>query len=123
MELKVIKKFNGKEEGKTLNPGDKIQCDDIDRINTLVGRGFCIISSLENTPMPVDVITNSYVEFRGNRYHIETVKVALGVIGVRIAHNAREKAVNNALAALTDEQSEALAEALNDNVTSDPNNE
>lgn len=123
MELKVIQKFNGKEEGKILNPGDKIQCDDIDRINTLVGRGFCVILSLDNAPMPVDVIANSYVEFRGKRYHIETVKVALGVIGVRVAHNAREKAVNNALAALTDEQSEALAEALNDDVTSDSNNE
>lgn len=121
MKLKVIKKFNGKEEGKTLSPGDMIQCDDIDRINTLVGRGYCIIVAMDNAPMPVDLITDSYVEFRGNRYHMETVKVALGVIGVRVAHNAREKAVNNALAALTEEQQEALSQALNDNVTTTAN--
>lgn len=116
MKLKVIKKFNGKEEGKTLSPGDMIQCDDIDRINALVGRGYCVIVALDNAPLPVDVIADSYVEFRGKRYHMETVKVALGVIGVRVAHNAREKAVNNALAALTEEQQEDLAVALNDNV-------
>ncbi len=121
MELKVIKSFNGKVEGKTLNPGDVIQCDDLERINALVGRGYCTIISLDDTtsnaPMPVDLIADSYVEFRDKRYHIETVKVALGVIGVRLAHNAKERAVNNAIAALTDEQSEALAAKLNDNVT------
>lgn len=119
MELKVIKSFNGKEEGKTLCPGDVIQSDDVERINALVGRGFCVIVSLDDTtsnaPMPVDLIADSYVEFRDKRYHIETVKVALSVIGVRVAHNAKERAVNNTIAALTDEQAEALAEALNDN--------
>ncbi len=123
MELKVIKKFNGKEEGKTLCPGDKIQCDDIDRINALVGRGYCIILSLDNAPMPVNVIADSYVEFRGNRHHIETVKVALGEIGVRVAHNAGVKAVTNAIANLTDQQSEELAKALNADVASGANNE
>lgn len=48
MKLKVIKKFNGKEEGKILNPGDSIVTTDLSRINTLVGRGFCVISSIEN---------------------------------------------------------------------------
>lgn len=48
MELKVIKKFNGKAEGKTLCPGDTIVTDDVERINALVGRGFCVIVALDN---------------------------------------------------------------------------
>ena len=118
MELKVIKSFNGKAEGKTLCPGDVIQSNDVERINTLVGRGFCVISKLDDVaPYPVDVVSDSYVEFREKRYHIETVKVALGLIGVRVAHNAKEKAVNNAISTLTDEQAQALAEALSDNAS------
>ncbi len=127
MELKVIKAFNGKAEGKTLSPGDVIQCDDVERINTLVGRGFCTIVSLDDTtsnaPQPVELVADNYVEFRGKRYHIETVKVAMSVIGVRVAHNAKERAVNNLIASLSNEQAEALAEALTDNGAADPENE
>ena len=36
------------------------------------------------------------------------------MIGVKVAHNAKEKAVSNALSTLTDEQAQTLAEALND---------
>ncbi len=130
MELKVIKKFNGKAEGKTLCPGDIIQTNDIERINALVGRGFCVIVALgDTTPnsatiapiLPVEVVSN-YVEFQGKRYNIETVKAALSIIGIRVAHNAKEKAVSNALSALTEEQAQALAEALDNNETADPNN-
>ena len=35
-------------------------------------------------------------------------------MGIRVAHNAKEKAVSNALSTLTDEQAQTLAEALND---------
>ncbi|MBD5256036.1 MAG: hypothetical protein HDS50_00175 [Bacteroides sp.] len=127
MELRVIKKFNGKAEGKTLCPGDIIQSNDVERINVLVGRGFCVIASLGNTPAPTDPnatgeVANDYAEFQGRRYHIDTVKAALGVIGVRVAHNAKEKAVNNALSTLTDEQVQALVEALDNNEATTPNN-
>lgn len=130
MELIVIKKFNGKAEGKTLCPGDVIQSNDVERINALVGRGYCVIVSLDssiiptapNTPNAPGEVANDYVEFQGKRYHIETVKAALGVIGVRVAHNAKEKAVNNALSTLTDEQVLTLVEALDTNETTDPNN-
>lgn len=124
MELKAIKSFIGKAEGKTLQPGDIIRSTDVERINQLVGRGFCKIVSLgENPPagpeLPAESVNES-VDFQGKKYHIETVKAALGIIGVRVAHNAKEKAVNNALAALSDEQAQALAEALDNNDTSDP---
>lgn len=127
MELRVIKKFNGKAEGKTLCPGDVIQSNDVERINALVGRGYCVIVSLDNSTAPTapntpGEVTNDYVEFQGKSYNIETVKDALGIIGVRVAHNAKEKAVNNALSTLTDEQVQTLVEALDNNETTDPNN-
>lgn len=46
MQLKVIKKFNGKVEGKVLNPGDVVISKDVKRINALVSGGFCEITSL-----------------------------------------------------------------------------
>lgn len=121
MDLRVIKKFNGKAEGKTLCPGDVIQSSDVDRINALVGCGFCVIVALDSTPpvaiptipTPTDEEASATVEFQGKSYPFETVKAALGVIGVKVAHNAKEKAVSNALSTLTDEQAQTLAEALN----------
>lgn len=120
MKLRVIKPFNGKAEGKTLCAGEIIQSNDVERINALVGRGFCVIVALDDTPtapetaptIPVEVVSD-HVEFQGKRYHIETIKAALGVIGVRVAHNAKEKAVNTALSALSDEQAQTLSEKLN----------
>ena len=120
MELKVIKKFNGKVEGKTLCPGDVIQSNDVARINALVGRGFCVIVALgspipENPAKTVDKENSGTVEFQGSRYDVETVKAALEMIGVKVARNATEKAVSNTLSALADEQRAALTKALNDN--------
>lgn len=119
MELKVIKKFNGKAEGKTLCPGDVIQSNDVDRINALIGRGFCVIIALDNSepvianaPKLSDEVVEETVSFQGEKYHIDTIKAALGVIGVKVAHNAKRKAVNNALSTLNDEQTQALNEAL-----------
>ena len=130
MKLRVIKPFNGKAEGKTLCPGEFIQSNDVERINALVGRGFCVIVALDDAPVasetaptiPVEVVSD-HVEFQGKRYHIDTVKAALGNIGVRVAHNAKEKAVSNALSALNDEQAQTLSEMLNNNETADPNPE
>ena len=97
--FKSNQKFNGKAEGKTLCPGDVIQSNDVDRINALVGRGFCVIVALDSTPpaaittnpTPTDEEASVTVDFRGYRYPLETVKAALGVIGVKVAHNAKEK--------------------------------
>lgn len=122
MKLKAIKKFNGKAEGKKIYPGDVIQSNDVERINALVGRGFCVIVALDDTaPIPPVEVASEFVEFQGKRYHFETVKAALSVIGVRVAHNAKEKAVSNSLSTLTEAQAQALAEALDNNETADPN--
>jgi hypothetical protein len=47
MKLTVIKRFNGKVEGKVLNPADVIETDDLERINALVSRGLCVITSID----------------------------------------------------------------------------
>jgi len=130
MKLKVIKPFNGKAEGKTLCHGEFMQSNDVERINALVGRGFCVIVALDDAPAasetaptnPVEAASD-HVEFQGKRYHIETIKAALGIMGIRVAHNAKEKAVSNALSALNDEQAQTLSEMLNNNETADPNPE
>lgn len=130
MKLRVIKTFKGKAEGKNLCPGEFIQSNDVERINALVGRGFCVIVALDDAPtasetaptIPVEVVSD-HVEFQGKRYHIETIKAALGIMGIRVAHNAKEKAVSNALSALADEQAQTLSEMLNNNGTADPNPE
>ena len=46
-DLKVIKKFNGKEEGKILSPGETVKTNDLQRVNALVGRGYCVITAFE----------------------------------------------------------------------------
>ncbi len=46
MELKVIKPFHGKEENKVMDKGDLVHSTDVERINALVGGGYCVIVSL-----------------------------------------------------------------------------
>lgn len=50
MELKVIKPFHGKVEDKVMDKGELIHSTDVERINALVGGGFCVIVSLSDTP-------------------------------------------------------------------------
>lgn len=57
MELKVIKQFHGKMEDKVMDKGELIHSTDMERINALVGGGFCVITSLsdpEPDPNPSD---------------------------------------------------------------------
>lgn len=57
MELKVIKPFHGKVENKVMNIGDMVCSADVERINALVGGGYCAIVSLsdpEPDPNPSD---------------------------------------------------------------------
>ena len=110
MQLKVIKKFNGKDEGRILNPNDVITSTDIDRINALVGGGYCEISSLEDAP--IDNSGNSVVEFQGREYGLDEIKAALSVIGTPVAANAGIKGVTNALDKLSEEHITALLEEL-----------
>ena len=111
MELKVIKKFNGKVEGRVLSPGDVVVTTDIDRINALVKGGYCEITSLED--VPVDVNTGSgVIEFQGTEFSLDEVKAALGAINVSVAANAGIKGVSNALGKLSEEQAATLLESL-----------
>jgi hypothetical protein len=50
MELKVIKPFHGKVEDKVMDKGELIHSTDVERINALVGGGYCVIVSLSETP-------------------------------------------------------------------------
>lgn len=48
MELKVIKPFRGKEENKVMDKGELIHSTNVERINALVGGGYCVIISLSD---------------------------------------------------------------------------
>lgn len=112
MKLKVIKPFNGRDEGKVLSPGDVVVTTDIDRINALVGRGYCEITSLEDESE--DANTGSdVVELQGVEFSLVDVKAALSAIGAPVSGNAGIKGVSNALDKLSEEQIAALLEVLN----------
>lgn len=128
MELKVIKPFHGKVENKVMNKGDLVHSTDVERINALVGGGFCAIVSLSDTPNENDNnadddnahkddanITKGFVVFNGTAYQLETLKEGLTLIGVTLASNVKERGVSNALGKLTEEQAQKLAEYLNEN--------
>lgn len=127
MELKVIKPFHGKVENKVMNKGDLVHSTDVERINALVGGGFCVIVSLSDAPNENDNnanddapkddanITKGSVVFNGTAYQLETLKEGLTLIGVSLASNVKERGVSNALGKLTEEQAQKLAEYLNEN--------
>lgn len=55
MELKVIKPFHGKEENKVMDKGDVVHSTNVERINALVGSGYCVITSLSDANSEVEV--------------------------------------------------------------------
>lgn len=114
MKLKVIKPFNGRDEGKVLSPGDVVVTTDIDRINALVGRGYCEITSLEDESSLEDANTDGdIVELQGVEYSLVDVKAALSAIGAPVSGNAGIRGVSNALDKLSEEQIAALLKVLN----------
>lgn len=129
MELKVIKPFHGKVENRDMNKGDMLHSNDVERINALVGGGYCVIVSLSdndanendnnadsiNADTGNDNYTKGVVAHNGSVYSLETLKAAFAHIGVNIAPNAKEKGVANAIGKLTAEQLEAFNEYLNEN--------
>ena len=117
MELKVIKPFHGKVENKVMNKGDLVHSTDVERINALVGGGFCVIVSLSDTPNENDNNANDdnahkddanvvkgFVDYNGKVYPLDTLKEGLALIGVSLASNVKERGVSNALGKLTEEQ-------------------
>lgn len=128
MELKVIKPFHGKDENKVMNKGDLVHSTDVERINALVGGGFCAIVSLSDTPNENDNnaaddnahkddanVVKGVVDYNGKVYPLDTLKEGLTLIGVSLASNAKERGVAKALGNLTEEQAQKLAEYLNEN--------
>lgn len=124
MELKVIKPFHGKVENKVMNKGDLVHSTDVERINALVGGGFCAIVSLSDTPNENDNnnahkddanVVKGVVDYNGKVYPLDTLKEGLTLIGVSLASNAKERGVAKALGNLTEEQAQKLAEYLNEN--------
>ena len=128
MELKVIKPFHGKVENKVMNKGDLVHSTDVERINALVGGGFCAIVSLTDTPNENDNnadddnahkddanVVKGVVDYNGKVYPLDTLKEGLTLIGVSLASNAKERGVAKALGNLTEEQAQKLAESLNEN--------
>ena len=117
MELKVIRSFIGKVEGRTLQPGETIHTTDVERINAMVGRGYCVIVSLatesEGVPAAPENDGEDTLTIGGAGYALSSVKEALAAIGVNVAANAKEKGVMNALGKLTEEEAKALVEKLN----------
>lgn len=128
MELKVIKPFHGKVENKVMNKGDLVHPTDVERINALVGGGFCAIVSLSDTPNENDNnaaddnahkddanVVKGVVDYNGKVYPLDTLKEGLTLIGASLASNAKERGVAKALGNLTEEQAQKLAEYLNEN--------
>ncbi len=112
MQLKVIKPFNGRDEGKVLSPGDVVVTTDIDRINALVKGGYCEIISLEDESEDANT-GGDIVELQGVEYSLVDVKAALSAIGAPVSGNAGIRGVSNALDKLSEEQIAALLEVLN----------
>lgn len=111
-----------------MNKGDLVHSTDVERINALVGGGFCVIVSMSDTPNENDNNANDdnahkddanvvkgFVDYNGKGYPLDTLKEGLTLIGVSLASNVKERGVANALGTLTEEQAQKLAEYLNEN--------
>lgn len=110
MKLKAIKTFRDKEDKKTVyKEGDTLTVENLDRINDLVSRGLCIITSVETDD---DSGSADKIKFQEKEFEIKAVKDALISIGVTVANNAGATSINKKLSELTEDQSKALAEIL-----------
>lgn len=109
-ELKTLKAFRDKNNPeKNYKVGETLITDEIDRVNDLVARGMCVISSV-GEKHPVD--NGSKITVFEKEFEVEAVKVALASIGVTVAKNAGVTGVTKKLSELTEEQSKALSEIL-----------
>lgn len=110
MKLKVVQAFIDKEDHSTIHKvGDTLCISDLSRINFMVRKGICEIVSIDDDPLED---STEKVSFNDNDYDLEVIKNALGEIGSPVAPNAKVKGVTNAVAKLTEEQTNALLEVL-----------
>jgi hypothetical protein len=108
MELKVLKVFIDKTDNtKSYKVGDSLNVDDLERVNDLVSRGFCVITSIENKGK-----SGTTISLFDKEIELSIVKEALKAIGIKVAPNAGETGISKAISELTDEQNKALSEIL-----------
>lgn len=108
IELTAQKAFIDKNDQKvSYKKGDKLITDEIDRINDLLKRGLCDITSIEVEDQ------NDKVKFGGNEYDTKTMIAMLKQLdGVSVANNAGVENLNAKIAALTEDQIKVLTELL-----------
>lgn len=69
MELTVKKAFIDKnDKGKIYKVGETLHTDELNRVNDLVARGFCVIKSLESKQ-------TEKVTFQDNEYDLNVVRM------------------------------------------------
>ncbi len=106
MELRVKRAFKDKyDTSKAYKEGDTLHTDELNRVNDLVARGLCVITSVESN-------LSEKVTFQEKEYDLNVVKNALEAIGKPVAKNAGIKGVTKAIEALSDESVTALKEVL-----------
>lgn len=114
--LKTLKAFRDKNNPeKNYKVGETLITDEIDRVNDLVARGMCVISSIEVKTAGEDKqpgSDGSKITVFEKEFEVESVKAALASIGVTVAKNAGVTGVTKKLSELTEEQSKALSEIL-----------
>mgnify|MGYP001309362358 CR=1 FL=1 len=114
--LKVTKPFRDKNNPeKNYKEGETLTTDEISRVNDLVARGMCVISSVEVKTANEDKNPGgegSKIMVLEKEFEVEAVKKALDAIGVGIAKNAGVPGVTKKLSELTEEQTKALFDTL-----------
>lgn len=107
MELKVVKIFKDKENSTIYKVGDTLNVEDLNRVNDLVSRGLCVITSLD-----AKAENTAVVVFLEKEYDVKVVKDALVAIGVSVAANAGVNSITKKVSELTEEQALALGNIL-----------
>lgn len=114
--LKVTKPFRDKNNPeKNYKEGETLTTDDIERVNDLVARGMCVISSIEAKASVDDKqpgADGSKITVFEKEFEVEAVKTALASIGAGVAKNAGVPGVTKKLSELNEEQMNALSGIL-----------
>lgn len=114
--LKVTKPFRDKNNPeKNYKEGETLTTDEISRVNDLVARGMCVISSVEVKTAGEDKNPGgdgAKITVFEKEFGVEAVKTALASIGAGVAKNAGVTGVTKKLSELTEEQTNALSGIL-----------
>lgn len=115
MKLVVLKPFRDKNDHQTIyKSGDLLTTNDLSRVNDLVKRGMCEITSVDDgNDEKADEKKPETISFQQKEYGLDEVKAALEEIGNPAAKNAGVKGVSKKLEELTEEQAASLSEILN----------